>query len=144
MLTTISKVCFVLMVVGIIGLYAAKALISHAPLGIAAQLAAVALMVWARITFGRRSFHAGANPTAGILVTSGPYAYFRHPIYTAVCLFTLAGALTYRTPAAFGWLALVLAGAVGRMLCEETLLKQRYPEYAAYAARTPRMLPFLF
>jgi protein-S-isoprenylcysteine O-methyltransferase Ste14 len=141
---SISRLCFAVMVVGILGLFTAKALISHAPAAIAAQIAAVALMLWARVTFGRRSFHATAEPTAGGLVTSGPYAFFRHPIYTAVCLFTLAGALTYRTPAAFAWFALVVAGAIGRMLCEETLLRERFPEYAAYARRTARMVPFLF
>jgi protein-S-isoprenylcysteine O-methyltransferase Ste14 len=41
----------------------------------------------ARVTFGRRSFHAAANPTAGGLVTTGPYRLIRHPIYTAACLF---------------------------------------------------------
>lgn len=132
------------MVVGLVGLLIGKTLFAQGPLGITAQVAAVVLMVWARITFGRRSFHAAADPTAGGLVTNGPYAFFRHPIYTAVCLFSLVGALTYRTPVAFGWLVLVFAGAIGRMLCEETLLRARYPEYAAYASRTARMVPFLF
>ena len=141
---TVSVLCFALMVVGIAGLITGRILLAREPIGIAAQAAAVALMIWARVTFGRRSFHAAANPTAGGLVTSGPYAFFRHPIYTAVCLFTLAGALTYRTGLAFGYTALVFAGAIGRMLCEETLLKARYPEYAAYASRTARMLPFIF
>jgi len=143
-LKAVSLLCFVLMVVGIVGLYSGKALISRAPAGIAAQLFAVALMIWARITFGRRSFHAAADPTTGGLVTTGPYAYFRHPIYSAVCLFSLAGALSHPTAAAFGWFTVVAAGAVGRMLCEEMLLKQRYPEYAAYARRTARMVPFVF
>jgi protein-S-isoprenylcysteine O-methyltransferase Ste14 len=141
---TVSVLCFVLMAVGLAALVIGKTLIAQAPLGIAAQVAAVALMVWARITFGRRSFHAAANPTAGGLVTTGPYAFFRHPIYTAVCLFCLAGALTYRTTASFAWVALVFAGAAGRMLCEELLLKARYPEYTDYARRTARMIPFLF
>ena len=144
MLKTVSVLCFALMVAGLAGLLIGQSLFAQGPLGISAQVAAVALMVWARITFGRRSFHAAADPTAGELVTSGPYAFFRHPIYTAVCLFCLAGALTYRTPAVFGWLVLVFAGAIGRMLCEETLLNARYPEYGAYARRTARMVPFLF
>ena len=130
--------------VGIVGLMIGHTLIAREPIGIAAQAAAVALMIWARVTFGRRSFHAAADPTAGRLVTNGPYAFFRHPIYTAVCVFSLAGALTYRTPASFGWLVLVIVGAIGRMLCEETLLKARYPEYADYASRTARMIPFVF
>ena len=50
-------------------------------------------MVAARITFGRRSFHAAANPTEGGLVTTGPYAYIRHPIYAAILYFVWAGAL---------------------------------------------------
>jgi protein-S-isoprenylcysteine O-methyltransferase Ste14 len=132
------------MVVGIIGLAKGNTLLAREPIGIAAQAAAVALMIWARVTFGRRSFHAAADPTAGGLVTAGPYAFFRHPIYTAVCLFSLAAALTYRTPAAFGWLALIFAGAIGRMLFEETLLRDRYPEYADYASRTARMVPYIF
>ena len=102
------------------------------------------LMLWARVTFGRRSFHASADPTEGGLVTSGPYRYIRHPIYTAVCLFSVAGALTVRTPPAFAWTALVFAGGIGRMLCEETLLRARYPEYVDYARRTARMVPFIF
>ena len=144
MLKTVSVLCFALMVAGLAGLLIGQTLFARGPLGISAQVAAVALMIWARITFGRRSFHAAADPTAGELVTAGPYAFFRHPIYTAVCLFCLAGALSYRTPAAFGWLVLELAGAIGRMLCEETLLRARYPEYASYASRTARMVPFLF
>ena len=143
MLKTVSVSCFALMVAGLAGLLIGQSLFAQGPLGISAQVAAVVL-IWARITFGRRSFHAAADPTAGELVTSGPYAFFRHPIYTAVCLFCLAGALTYRTPAAFGWLVLVFAGAIGRMFCEETLLRARYPEYASYARRTARMVPFLF
>jgi len=35
------------------------------PIGIALQVLAALLMVWARLTFGLRSFHAAANPTAG-------------------------------------------------------------------------------
>jgi protein-S-isoprenylcysteine O-methyltransferase Ste14 len=34
----------------------------------------------ARVTFGGRSFHVGANPTEGGLVTKGPYRFVRHPI----------------------------------------------------------------
>jgi len=48
------------------------------------QVCAFALMVWARKTFGNRSFHASADPTEGGLVTTGPCRYFRHPIYAAV------------------------------------------------------------
>ena len=48
-------------------------------------------MLWARLTFGWRSFHAGARPTEGGIVTRGPYHWVRHPIYLAILLFTWAG-----------------------------------------------------
>jgi protein-S-isoprenylcysteine O-methyltransferase Ste14 len=107
------------------------------------QVTAVALMVWARITFGRRSFHAGANPTKGGLVTTGPYRFIRHPIYTAVCLFTTVGAAAH-----FSWGTILLGGlvwggAILRMFCEEQFLAAQYPDYAQYAARTARMIPFV-
>jgi protein-S-isoprenylcysteine O-methyltransferase Ste14 len=40
--------------------------------------------------------------------------------------------------------ALATGGALVRMLCEEQLLEQRYPEYASYAKTTKRMVPYLF
>ena len=61
------------MIGGLVALIATHSLLSSAPLVIAAQGAALALMVWARITFGLRSFHATADPTEGGLVTTlGP------------------------------------------------------------------------
>ena len=104
----------------------------------------LALMLWARATFGARSFHATADPTQGALVTTGPYRFLRHPIYTAVCLFILPAPVNYPSVTTAIFCLLVGTGAVARMLLEETLLRQRYPEYASYAAKTGRMIPFLF
>ena len=50
------------------------------------QLLGLALMIWARLTFGLRSFRFAANPTQGGLVTKGPYRYIRNPIYAAAWL----------------------------------------------------------
>jgi protein-S-isoprenylcysteine O-methyltransferase Ste14 len=101
-------------------------------------------MIWARFTFGRRSFHAAANPTAGGLVTTGPYRFIRHPIYTGVCLFVTAGAAAHVSLNSVLFCGLIWATSITRMLCEERLLQGMYPEYAKYAAATPRMIPFVF
>jgi protein-S-isoprenylcysteine O-methyltransferase Ste14 len=143
MLKTASILGYVAMMGGLIGLIALRAVLSPSPLVIAVQVAASCLMIWARITFGRRSFHAAANPTQGGLVTSGPYRYIRHPIYTAMCLFagaSIAAHLSWET-AACG--ILMAVGAAIRIYCEETLVVERYPDYAQYAARTKRMIPFV-
>jgi protein-S-isoprenylcysteine O-methyltransferase Ste14 len=144
MLKTMSVAGLLLMIVGLLGLLATHSLLSRAPVVITAQAAAFALMVWARITFGRRSFHATADPTEGGLVTTGPYRFVRHPIYTAVCVFVVAGACAHTSFIAAGLALLVFAGTLARILAEEHLLLRRYPEYAQYAAKTKRMLPHVF
>jgi protein-S-isoprenylcysteine O-methyltransferase Ste14 len=144
MLDGISKAGFLIMVAGIVGLAMTHALFSPNPIVLGAQVAAAVLMVWARITFGRRSFHANATPTAGGLVTSGPYRLIRHPIYTAVCLFCVAGALAHPSWRAGLFVLLVFAGALARMMAEERLVVIEYPDYADYTRRTHRMVPFVF
>lgn len=144
MLKAVSLVALLLMVAGIAGLLAIDSLFARTPAGVAAQVAAIGLMIWARVTFGRRSFHASADPTAGGLVTTGPYRFIRHPIYTAASLFAWAGAASNWSARA-GYLATLLTlGAVIRMLCEERLVVEKYPEYREYARRTRRMVPYVF
>jgi protein-S-isoprenylcysteine O-methyltransferase Ste14 len=114
------------------------------PVTIGLQVLAILLMIWARITFGLRSFHAAANPTEGGLVTTGPYHLMRHPIYAAVLLFAWAGIaahLSWQT-ALFG--LVITGGIVIRMLAEERLVVRQYPEYVEYARRTRRVLPWVF
>ena len=129
----------------VVALFQRRALFSHRPLAIALQAAAVALMLWARVTFGRRSFHAAANPTEGGLVTRGPYRWWRHPIYAAVLLFLWTGVLaTGPTPLTLLLAAVGTAATAVRILAEERLMRGTYPAYDAYAARTKRLVPFLF
>jgi protein-S-isoprenylcysteine O-methyltransferase Ste14 len=144
MLKTLSIVGYLGMLAGLLGLMATRALFSPSPLVIAGQLLALALFLWARVTFGRRSFHVRADPTEGGLVTVGPYRYIRHPIYTAFCLFTAMGVLAHWSSSAVLFTATVVISAVLRVVCEEALVAARYPEYAQYAASTWRMIPYVF
>jgi protein-S-isoprenylcysteine O-methyltransferase Ste14 len=142
-----SLIAVVLLIACAVLLLERREVVARAPVGIALQVAAVMLMIWARLTFGLRSFHAGANPTPGGLVTDGPYRYLRHPIYSAVLLFIWTGVLAHGAPPT----AIALALAVGatvmtaiRIQAEEQLMLASIPEYAAYAARTRRLVPFVF
>lgn len=77
-------------------------------------------------------------PEARQLVTDGPYAWARHPLYAAEIV-TLAGtAMLFRQPWA-GLLAIaVVALLFARTRFEEQVLAEAYPEYAAYRARVRR------
>src|SRR5678815_6998 len=128
MLKSLSLAGYLLMMVGSLGLVINHALFSRAPLVIVLQVLAFAIFLWARITFGRRSFHLAANPTEGGLVTRGPYRFVRHPIYAAMCVCVWAGVLAHwsRATASFG--LLIVAAALLRIYCEEKLVSARYPE----------------
>jgi protein-S-isoprenylcysteine O-methyltransferase Ste14 len=138
-----SVLAFAGALAGIVFLALRQSLFATNPLGITVQVLAFGLMVWARVTFGRRSFHAAANPTAGGLVTHGPYRYWRHPIYAAILYFVWAAIpshLTLETVAAAG---LVTLGLVARMLLEERLLRAEYPGYGISARQTRRFIPYV-
>jgi protein-S-isoprenylcysteine O-methyltransferase Ste14 len=143
-LRTISLAALLLMALALGGLAVRGAFFSLQPVAIMAEVAAVALMIWARLTFGHRSFHAAANPTAGGLITTGPYRFIRHPIYAAVCLLGWSGILAHWSLINVLLGALLFVGAVGRMLCEERLIIEAYPEYRDYAHATKRMVPYIF
>jgi len=144
MLKVLSVLSFLLMVGGILGLILRGELLYPYVWLIALQGAAVLLMFWARLTFGMGSFHFAADPTEDKLITSGPYRWIRHPIYTAVLLFSLPPAIISRSPAALAFAVLIVLGAVTRMFCEEQYLRKHYPDYAEYAARTRRIIPLIF
>jgi protein-S-isoprenylcysteine O-methyltransferase Ste14 len=136
-----SRIGYLILVLGIVGLILRRSIFGTGPVSIVLQVAACLLMIWARLTFGRRSFHASADPTEGGLVTAGPYKYVRHPIYAAVLLFGLAAVATHLTAINVALGIAMLTGVGLRVAAEERLVLERYPEYAEYAARTKRFVP---
>jgi protein-S-isoprenylcysteine O-methyltransferase Ste14 len=139
-----SWVGLAMMIAGFVGLIMSQQVLSTAVPAIVLQVTAVLLVVWARSTFGRRSFHAAASPTDGGVVTGGPYRWLRHPIYTAGCLFGWGCWVGHPSWFSAGMAVLVTAGGIVRMFMEETMLVVRYPAYAEYARKTKRMIPYLF
>jgi len=139
----LSIVGFAAMMGGLIGLLANYSIFSPSPLVIAGQVLALAMMLWARVTFGQRSFHLTATPTEGGLVTTGPYRLVRHPIYASVCLFIFASALGHPSLRTAVFASLVIIGVVIRALTEEKLVARQYPAYKDYAKRTKRLIPYV-
>lgn len=80
-------------------------------------------------------------PEARVLVTQGPYAHARHPLYAVEMITIIGTALQFQQPWA-GLIALVVMTLlVVRSMFEERVLGEAYPEYAAYRAKTARFIP---
>lgn len=78
------------------------------------------------------------------LVTSGPYQWIRHPMYSAVLLGAAAFvAVDPRAWRVAAWVAL-LTVLVLKAMREEDHLRAAFPEYAGYCTRTRRFIPFVY
>ena len=139
----LSLISFLIAVIALILLVYRHHLIAASPLFIGIQIAAILLMIWSRLTFGLRSFHATARTSEGKLITTGPYHYLRHPIYASAIYLTWAGQVHSPTFSAVGLAIIATVGFFVRMILEEEFLKEKYPEYAQYMKDTKRIIPFV-
>lgn len=139
-----SIVAFLTAVAGVVYLFQKDQIFSRNPVTIIIQVLAVGLMIWARLTFGMRSFNASANTTKGELVTNGPYRWFRHPIYASIIYFFIGSLIAFPTVEVFSVVFLISTGLFVRMLLEEKSLSATYNGYTAYCKKTKRIIPFIF
>ncbi len=113
--------------------------------GLLLGAAAVALAWPAVFHLGRQWRMRAVIAENHALITTGPYAVVRHPIYASLFGMLLASALVNTSwPVACGALALFLAGTEIRVRAEEKLLAKAFPEeFARYRERVPAYLPLL-
>jgi protein-S-isoprenylcysteine O-methyltransferase Ste14 len=120
-------------------------LLDRAPPNLTFNLIAVVLSVLANVmalvtvSFLGRSL--SVMPEARRLVQRGPYGQVRHPLYLFEMLATAAVALQYRSLLAVGLLLLAIVLQVARARWEEDVLARVLPDFAAYRAQTPFLIP---
>ena len=95
-------------------------------------LAGAVLCLWP-LWYLRRSF--SLEPEARTLVTTGPYRWARHPIYTVYLLINLGILLRHLTVPLALVLALWVALLLIRVRYEEGVLASAFPEYPEYRRR---------
>jgi len=78
------------------------------------------------------------------LVTCGPYALVRHPLYLGEGIALAGLTLQFLSPWAAVIFALQCACQMQRMKNEERVLLRAFPEYRNYMDRTARLVPHLY
>ena len=113
-----------------------------AALGAVLTLGGLLFMVWARIYLGRNWSGVAALKANHELVTSGPYGWVRHPIYSGLALAFIGTALALGQWRGVLAVVLMLIAIWHRVAVEERLMRQQFgAAYDAYARRVRALVP---
>ncbi len=112
-------------------------------IGLALAALGISLAIWARLRLGRNWGMPMSLKRDPELVTGGPYAYVRHPIYSGIILAMLGSALV-----SIAWIvafALFCAYFVWSAKTEEKIMRAQFPDlYPRYVERTKMLIPFVW
>jgi protein-S-isoprenylcysteine O-methyltransferase Ste14 len=115
-----------------------------AGVGLAVFLTGLAIAVWARIYLGRNWGMPMSQKVDPELVTTGPYRFVRHPIYTGILMAMIGTTIAV----SLYWLVgVVLLGGyfIYSATVEEKNMARLFPDtYPAYKRSTKMLIPFVF
>jgi protein-S-isoprenylcysteine O-methyltransferase Ste14 len=113
-------------------------------LGAAVAVAGLLFAVWAREHLGRNWSSSVTIKEGHELITTGPYAVVRHPIYTGILGGFLGMAIAISQVRGFMALAFVFLAFWFKLRIEEKWMHSQFGEtYATYARRTAALVPYL-
>jgi len=113
-------------------------------IGAAVTAAGLLFAVWARRRLGRNWSQAVTVKQDHELITSGPYAIVRHPIYSGHLLAFVGWAVACGQWRGLLAVALVLAVFWHKLRLEEKWMHAQFGEpYEAYSRRVPALLPYV-
>jgi protein-S-isoprenylcysteine O-methyltransferase Ste14 len=117
---------------------------SASVIGTILKYAGFALLIWAGLNLGRNLTPLPKPKRDAQLVTSGLFAWMRHPIYTALMLLTFGSSLERGH-----LIALILSMCLAVLLefksrREEAWLLEQFSEYAAYRSRVKKFFPGIY
>jgi protein-S-isoprenylcysteine O-methyltransferase Ste14 len=140
----LAVVVFVLFRFGVFRNHAANSSPWLAGIGLVLFVAGLAFAIWARLHIGRNWGTPMTQKEEPELVTSGPYRFVRHPIYSGILLAGIGTAF------AISWLWLFAVGLSGvyfiySATVEERYLSEQFPDaYPAYRRTSKMLVPFVF
>jgi protein-S-isoprenylcysteine O-methyltransferase Ste14 len=123
---------------GLVGIYWPHSVEDFlAVLGLIVVAAGVALFLLGILSLGRSLTPLPRPRARAVFRDGGPFRYVRHPVYGGIILLVLGWSIA-EAPLGLIPTAVLAVFFDLKSRREEAWLKERYPEYAAYLARTPR------
>jgi protein-S-isoprenylcysteine O-methyltransferase Ste14 len=106
-------------------------------------LSGLLLAIWARLYLGKNWGMPMSQKQNPELVTSGPYHYIRHPIYSGILLAMLGSSLA----GSLFWLTVFAITGIYFIYCalmEEKIMTEQFPKvYPTYKAKSKMLIPFI-
>ena len=113
-------------------------------LGAAITVAGILFAVWAREHLGRNWSRSVTIKKDHELISTGPYAVVRHPIYTGILAGFLGMAIAVCQVRGFLALAVMFLALWVKLRMEEKWMRSQFGEtYASYARHTAAVVPYL-
>jgi protein-S-isoprenylcysteine O-methyltransferase Ste14 len=113
-------------------------------LGAAVTVASLLFAVWARVYLGGNWSSEVTIKQDHELITTGPYAVVRHPIYTGILGGLLGTAIALSEVRGFISFALIFVVLWLKLRMEEQWMRSQFGEtYATYAQQTSALVPYL-
>jgi protein-S-isoprenylcysteine O-methyltransferase Ste14 len=113
-------------------------------LGVAVTVAGIGFAVCAREQLGRNWSRSVTIKQDHQLITTGPYAFARHPIYTGILGGFLGSAIALAQVRGIIAFALIFVALWAKLRLEEKWMRTQFGEaYAAYAHQTAALVPFI-
>jgi protein-S-isoprenylcysteine O-methyltransferase Ste14 len=100
--------------------------------------------IWARVHLGGYWSGEITLKEGHKLITTGPYRWVRHPIYTGIITASIGSALAAQTGDGFVGFVMIVAGCMVKIRREEALLTGEFgDEYAKFKREVPMLVPFV-
>ena len=109
------------------------------------MVAGLLFAVWGREHLGSNWSRSVTIKQGHELITTGPYAVVRHPIYTGILAGLLGTAIALSELRGFVGFVLIFLILWLKLGMEEQWMRSQFGEtYTAYAHRTAALVPYLF
>jgi len=110
--------------------------------GVLLMWAGVAFAIWGKLALGRWFTASFGIKQGHALITTGPFAIVRHPIYTGLAAMLLGGTLVLDSLLTLGLSVLFVLPLWFHTAIEEPLMEQHFGDaWRDYASRVPRLVP---